>query len=125
MKILNIQQGLLATLLSLSVMTSGAVYAADIFPLDKKLQQCEMAFKKAKSGNMSQSEAWKARKEHKSLMREILSDLNKRNSEIETATGEVLSSEEIINNFKVMGRLLEMLVSEHPAETDEWGYPLY
>jgi len=35
-----------------------------------------------------------------------------------------LSGVEILNNFKVMGRLLAMLAAEHPSDTDEWGYSL-
>ncbi len=111
------------------VILSGAVAfagnaAAENFPLHNKLQQCEAAFEKMQSGKLSQAEAWRARKQHKKLMMEILQQLNQRNAEVNTAAGEVLSNEEILNNFKVMGRLLAMLAADHPAETDEWGYTL-
>jgi len=35
-----------------------------------------------------------------------------------------MSSEEILDNFIVMGSLLEMLSTENLRMTDEWGYPL-
>ena len=106
-----------------SILISGSSFATD-FPMHEKLQQCEAAFEKMQSGKLSQAEAWRARKEHKELVREILDNMNKRNAAVSTATGEVLSNEEILNNFKVMGRLLAMLAAEHPTDTDEWGYPL-
>ena len=104
---------------------SGSSLAAGNFPMEAKLEQCEMAFNKAHSGELTQLEARKARRQHMSLVQEILANLNKRNADVSIATGEVLSDEEIINNFKVMGRLLEMLAKNHPAQIDEWGYPLY
>lgn len=112
-----------ALVLSGAVFISGSSFAKDV-SMHTKMQQCEVAFEKMQNGTLSQAEAWKARKEHKKLVREILDNLNKRNAEVSTATGEVLSGEEILNNFKVMGRLLAMLAAEHPAQTDEWGYPL-
>jgi len=112
-----------ALVLTGTILISSSVFAND-FPMHAKLQQCEMAFDKMQSGKMSQADAWKARKQHKKLVREILAQLNKRNAEVSTATGEELSGVEILNNFKVMGRLLAMLAAEHPAETDDWGYPL-
>ncbi len=120
----NIKKQLLSALvLSGAIFISGSSFAKDS-TMHTKMQQCEVAFEKMQSGKMSQAEAWKARKEHKKLVREILDNLNKRNAKVSTATGEVLSGEEILNNFKVMGRLLAMLAAEHPAQTDEWGYPL-
>ncbi len=89
-----------------------------------KLKKCEVAFDKAHSGKMSQEEAWIARREHKKLTMELLADLNKRNSAVSLESGEVLSNEQVLTNFKVMGRLLEMLAIDHPTQIDEWGYPL-
>ncbi len=123
MKLLSSTQLLSALVLSSALFISGNSFADD-FPLHTKLQQCETAFQKMQSGNMSQADAYKAKKQHKQLVREILDSLNKRNAEVSTATGEVLSNEEILNNFKVMGRLLAMLAADHPSETDEWGYTL-
>ncbi len=97
---------------------SGNSFAADS-AIEKKLIKCETAFELAQSGKLSQKEAWLARREHKKLASEILADLNKRNAKLST-----ISNEEILSNLKVMGRLLEMLATDHPAVTDEWGYPL-
>jgi len=123
MKEVSRTQLLSALVLSGAILISGSSFAKD-FPMQEKLQQCEAAFEKMQSGKMSQANAWNARKQHKQLVREILDNLNKRNANVSIATGEVLSGEEILNNFKVMGRLLAMLAAEHPADTDEWGYPL-
>ena len=90
--------------------------------LDEKLKQCQMAFDKAHSGEMSQAEAAKARQKHMELVREILTDLNKRNAAVDTASGEVLSQQEILDNLRVMGRLLEMLAIDHQGTTPEWSY---
>ncbi len=92
---------------------------ANDFPLHEKLEKCEAAFKQAQSGKLSQEEAWIARREHQKLAREILADLNKENAKIKT-----ISNEDILNNLRVMGRLLEMLSTDHPTLKDEWGYPL-
>ena len=123
MKALSAKQLLSIVVLSGSVTLTGNSMADD-FPLHSKLQQCETAFEKMQSGELSQAEAWRARKQHKQLVMEILDQLNRRNAAVDTATGEILSNEEILNNFKVMGRLLAMLAADHPSETDEWGYTL-
>ena len=125
MKSLSISKTQLLSALVLcgSILISSSSFAGG-FLMHEKLQQCEAAFEKMQSGKMTQADAWRARKEHKVLVREILNNLNKRNAEVSTATGEVLSNEEILNNFKVMGRLLAMLAAEYPTDTDEWGYSL-
>jgi len=123
MKAISRTQLLSALVLSGAILISGNSFAEG-YPMQEKLQQCEAAFEQMHSGKMSQADAWHARKQHKKLVIEILDNLNKRNANVSIATGEVLSGEEILNNFKVMGRLLAMLAAEHPGETDEWGYPL-
>ncbi len=105
-------------ILSVAVFSAGSSFAAG-FPMEKKLEQCEAAFVQAQSGKLSQEEAWKARREHKKLAQEILASLNKRNATLST-----ISNEDILNNLRVMGRLLEMLATDHPTMQDEWGYPL-
>lgn len=90
--------------------------------LEEKLNQCQMAFDKAHRGDMTQAEATKARREHVALVREILEELNKRNAAVDVASGEVLSQQEVLNNLRVMGRLLEMLVIDHQGTTAEWSY---
>ena len=97
-------------------------FAAD-YPLKEKLQQCEVAFEKMHSGELSQDEAWKLRIEHKKLVKEILVNLNKRNHNILKSGDYTMSSEDILDNFIVMGSLLEMLSTENLRMTDEWGYP--
>lgn len=106
--------------LSAAVFFSGSSFAAG-FPMEEKLERCEAAFEQAQSGKLTQKEAWIARREHKKLARELLNDLNKQNAKIST-----ISNEEILNNLRVMGRLLEMLSADHPSMLmqDEWGYPL-
>ena len=118
MKQLSFRQLLSVFVLSTAVFFTGTSFAAG-FPMEQKLKQCEMAFEQTQSGKLSQAEAWKARREHKKLAREILASLNKRNAEITT-----ISNEEMLNNLRVMGRLLEMLAADHPTMQDEWGYPL-
>jgi hypothetical protein len=90
--------------------------------LQEKLNQCQTAFDKAHSGDLTQAEAAKARREHVVLAREILEDLNKRNAAVDTASGKVLSQQEILDNLRVMGRLLEMLVIDHQGTVPEWSY---
>ena len=90
--------------------------------LDEKLNQCQIAFDKAHSGELSQAEANKARRKHVVLVREILEELNKRNAAVDTTSGEVLSQQEVLNNLRVMGRLLEMLVIDHMGTPPEWSY---
>jgi len=106
-----------------TIFISSSAFAAD-YPLAEKLQQCEAAFEKMHSGELSQEEAWKVRREHKKLVREILGNLNTRNHNILKSKDHTMSSEEILDNFIVMGSLLEMLATENLRMTDEWGYPL-
>lgn len=114
-----------ALVLSGIVFISGNGFAAESISIEDKLQQCELAFEKAHSGQLPQAEAWKEYRKHKELAKDILEDLNKRNAEIYKAKGKALSNEEILDNFIVMGRLLEMLATEYPAQTSKWGFPAY
>ena len=107
------KQLLSAAILSGSILLSGNVIASEKFSMEDKLQQCEAAFKNSHSGNISQSSAAEARSEHRQLMLEILENMNMRNTEISTKTGDVMSNEEIVNNLRVMGRMLEMLATLH------------
>lgn len=108
--------------LSGTIFISGSSFAAEDFSMEDKLKQCEMAFNNAHSGSMSQAEAAKSHRKHKDLMLEILENLNKRNTEISTKTGEAMSNKEIIDNFRVMGRLLEMIAGAHRPPQTEWDY---
>lgn len=103
---------------------SGNTLAAE-YPFQDKLQQCETAFEKMHSGNLTQAEAWKVRLEHKMLVREILENLNKRNHSILKSKDDTIAAAAILENFVVMGSLLEMLATDNLRATDEWGYPLH
>lgn len=105
------------------ILVSGISVAGD-YPLEEKLQQCEVAFQKMHSGELTQDETWQARSEHKKLVKEILEYLNKRNHEVLNSKDHTLSAEEILNNVVVIGSLLEMMATEDLRMTDEWGYPL-
>lgn len=118
MKQLSSRKLLSVLVLSAAVFFTGNSFAAGS-AMEKKLEQCEVAFEQAQSGKLSQAEAWKARREHKKLAQEILAELNKRNAQLTS-----ISNEEVLKNLRVMGRLLEMLATDHPTMTDEWGYPL-
>jgi hypothetical protein len=76
------------------------------------------------SGELTQDEARKMRREHNMLVREILENLNKHNNSILKSSDHTMSSEKILENFIVMGTLLEMLAIKDLKMTDEWGYPL-
>ncbi len=93
----------------------GNIIAGEMLSMDDKLQQCEMAFNKAHSGKTSQAGASEARSKHRVLMLEILEELNIRNADISTKSGDVMSNKDIVNNLKVMGRMLEMLAIMHKS----------
>ncbi len=120
MKISYRKQLLSVLILSGAIFISGSAFAVGKFPMEAKLKQCETAFNLAHSGKLTQLQAAKERKKHMTLMMDILTNMNKRNA----AANKVLSDQEVLNNFRVMGRLLIMLAKDHPAPTDEWGYPL-
>ena len=108
--------------LSATFFISGNGSSAEIFPLEAKLKQCEIAFIKAHSGESTLADAVMARKKHMKLVMEILQELNKRNTEVGTHSGESLTQNEILNNFRVMGRLLEMLAANHQEPTTLWDF---
>ena len=114
----------LLSVLSISVIIfiSGNGFAAEIYPMEARLKQCEIAFKKAHSGELVVTEAVMARQQHLKLVSEILQELNQRNAEIRVNSGEVLTQKEIVNNFHVMGRLLEMLAADHQAPKTIWDF---
>ncbi len=106
-----------------AILVSSNSFAND-YPFEEKLQQCEAAFEKMHSGDLAQKDAWKVRNEHMMLVREILENLNKRNHAIMKSKDRTMSSDEILDNFLVMGSLLEMMATEDLRVDDEWGYPL-
>lgn len=118
------KKGVFSTLVLLgAVLLSTNGLAAD-YPFEEKLQQCQAAFEKMHSGDLSQEEAWNMRREHKKLVQEILSSLNRHNHAILNSEDPAMSSDEILNNLVVIGSLLEMLATENLRRTDEWGYEL-
>lgn len=88
-----------------AILVSSNSFAND-YPFEEKLQQCEAAFEKMHSGDLAQKDAWKVRNEHMMLVKEILENLNKRNHAIIKSKDLTLSSDEILDNFLVMGSLL-------------------
>lgn len=115
---------LITALIVLSTIFISSFGLADEYTIKEKLQQCEATFDKMHSGKLSQEEAWKMRRQHKKLVKEILSSLNERNHAAMKPGADKLSEDEVLDNFIVMGSLLEMLSTENLRMTDEWGYPL-
>lgn len=89
--------------------------------LEQKLEQCEAAFKAMRSKSATREEASKARVKHLTLMVDILQNLNNTNVKA-VDEGRPLTAEELSNNVRVMGHLLEMLAKDHMAPTQEWSY---
>jgi len=116
------KQLLSVLLLSGVIVFSGTGFAVQSFPMEAKLKQCEVAFKKAHSGKLTVAEAGKARVEHMKLVKELLDNMNKRNADVDISTGESLTQKEIVDNFRVMGRLLEMLAADHEPPEAQWDY---
>ncbi len=94
---------------------------AEEYPLAEKLQQCETAFKESRSKTATREDAAKARTRHIKLMVEILQHLNEQNV---AAVDEdrVLTPEELSNNVRVMGHLIEMLAVDHMTPKYDWSY---
>jgi hypothetical protein len=77
--------------------------------LQDKLQQCKQEFSISHDKNVSQEKALTAKFNHLKLMKEILVELNKKN------TGRTLSPQEIQENLMVNSHLMEMMVTEDLA----------
>ena len=123
MTIITRNKALCAFVLFGAILVSTNSFASD-YPFKEKLQQCEAAFEKMHSGDLAQKDAWKVRNEHMMLVREILENLNKRNHAVMRSQDRTMSSDEVLDNFLVMGSLLEMLATKDLRIDDEWGYPL-
>ena len=95
----------------------GPTALAEVDDLGKKVQQCEALFKQAHSPDVSQKEAREAEQKHFKLMIEILGEMNARN-----AAQEEMSSEQMKDNMRVMGRLLEMLARRSVPNTTAPSY---
>jgi len=91
------------------------------FPMTEKLQQCETAFKASRSKTATREEAITARTRHMKLMMEILQHLNDQN--VAAADEDrALTREELTNNVRVMGHLIEMLAADHMTPKYDWSY---
>ncbi len=110
-----------AALTSFLSLGSLSLSAAEKYPIAEKLKQCEMHFKASRSKTATRDESAKARIKHIELMVEILQNLNDQNV---TAADEnrPLTSEELSNNVRVMGHLVEMLAVDHMPATADWSY---
>jgi len=75
--------------------------------LDKKLKQCKTEFNTAHSKESTQGVAVAAKLKHLTLMKEILHELNTKNSD------KKMTNAELQENVMVMSHLLEMLVIEN------------
>ncbi len=91
--------------LALLIASFGNVASAG--SLDKKLEQCKQEFNTAHSKDSTQGVAVAAKLKHLTLMKEILHELNKKNSD------KKMSNAELQENVMVMSHLLEMLVIEN------------
>ena len=111
---------LAATLTGFLSLTGFSLSAAE-FPMAEKLQQCQAAFKASRSKNATREEAAKAREKHIKLMVEILQTLNDQNVAA-VDQGRSLTPEELSNNVRVMGHLIEMLAMDHMAPKYDWSY---
>ncbi|VAW79035.1 hypothetical protein MNBD_GAMMA13-1768 [hydrothermal vent metagenome] len=91
------------------------------YPIEKKLEQCDAAFKAMHSKTATREEATKARIKHLTLMVEILKNLNDANVKA-ADEGRPLTPKELSRSVRVMGHLVEMLAKSHMESTPEWSY---
>lgn len=87
-----------------------------------EMKELEKAYQIATSDKTSQGDAEKSRQKAIELSRHILRHLNSRNAEINLDEGGTLSQTEVLLNIQVMGRLLDILASEHQPHKDQWSY---
>lgn len=88
----------------------------------KEMNEMEALYKTAISKDVSQGKAEQARQDMVRKARHLLRHLNERNSHINIKEGGQLTSTEVLLNFRVMGRLLDILVSDALPHEDEWSY---
>lgn len=97
----------------LVLLTASFGNLASASSLDKKLQQCKQAFSVSHNKDSTQGVAAAASLKHLKLMKELLSELNKKNAD------KNMSNSELQENVMVMSHLLEMLVTENLTEKDQ------
>ncbi len=108
----------LGIMLSLGASLSLATMAGeveDMATLDTKLEQCKIAYAKARDMKASRQDSAKADAKYRKLMQEILQDLNVQNN----AGDSTMSNERLSHSVRVMGQALEMMAQPPKAE---WSY---
>ncbi len=103
----------LPIILFLTVLTASFGNTASAGSLKNKLQQCKQSFATSHNKDATQKTAAAAKLKHLKLMKEILNDLNKKN------TGKQMTASDIQENVMVMSHLLEMLVTENLNNKEE------
>ena len=96
---------------ALLIASLGSVASAGA--LDKKLEQCKKEFALSHSKDVSKDVAVAASLKHLRLMKEILHELNEKN------TDKKMTDAELQKNVMVMSHLLEMLVTENLNKKDQ------
>lgn len=81
--------------------------------LDKKLQQCKQEFSLSHQKDATQEVAVAAKLKHLRLMKDIIHELNVKN------TDKKMSNAELQENVMVMSHLLEMMAVENLSQKDQ------
>ena len=89
--------------------------AEDMAALDTKLEQCKIAYAKARDMKASRQDSAQADAKYRKLMQEIMHDLNVQNN----AGDSTMSNERLSHSVRVMGQALEMMAQPPKAE---WSY---
>ncbi len=104
---LNRKHTSLPIILFLTILSASFVNIASAGSLENKLQQCKQSFETSHNKDATLKTAAAAKLKHLKLMKEILNDLNTKN------TGKQMTAADIQENVMVMSHLVEMLVSEN------------
>ncbi len=104
---------------ALTISFTGNVAWAGEYPMQQKLKQCEAQFKISRDKNITRNEASIARSKHLNMMVDILQHLNDQNM-AKSNRNEPLSPQVVIENFRVMGHLLQMLAKDRLAPQPDY-----
>jgi len=102
----------LSILFVLALASASLANVASAGSLDKKLEQCKQEFALSHDKNAKKDVSAAASLRHLKLMKEILHELNKTNSD------KKMTNTELQENVMVMSHLLEMLVTENLSEKE-------
>ena len=95
------------------------IASAESYPMAEKLKQCKQEFNIAHKKDATQEVAVAAKLKHLKLMKEILTQINIKN------TGKKMTTAELQDQVMVMSHLLEMLVAENLNEKfNSWNLNL-